>query len=226
MAKFYRPDELPGETSDQNYLEPVKAMEIRRLHEYYSHPSVNEMKRMANEWFKEPEVTPKEIEIWYTREGKFCSGCVEGKLKEHARRASTKPLVATEPGENGVGDLMFIESRNYVKTPFYVHVDVATKLIIGYAMKDKTYGEVLRAIEYVDEQHGLVRHKLERLIRPRVINSSDARGHRCPRDQAYSKGGGSESRLGRSIYSAHYREGEGDEGWSQSDVWLHPSEPV
>ena len=171
VAKFYRPDELPGEeeTSDQNYMEPVKAMEIRGLHEYYSHPSVNEMKRMANEWFKEPEVTPKEIEIWYTREGKFCSGCVEGKLKEHARRASTKLLVATEPRENGVGDLMFIESRNDVKTPFYVHVDVATKLIIGYAMKDKTYGEVLRAIEYVDEQHGLVRHKLERLIRVYMI---------------------------------------------------------
>ena len=30
-------------------------------------------------------------------------------------------------------------------------------------MKDKTYGEVLRAIEYVDEQHELVNHKLERL---------------------------------------------------------------
>ena len=60
-------------------------------------------------------------------------------LKEHARRASTKPLTATKPGENGVADLMFIEGRNGVKTPFHVHVDVATKLIIGYAMKDKIY---------------------------------------------------------------------------------------
>ena len=33
-------------------------METRRLHEYYSHPSVNEMKCMAGEWL---EVTPKDI---------------------------------------------------------------------------------------------------------------------------------------------------------------------
>ena len=108
-------------------------MEIRRLHEYYSHPSVNEMKRMAGVWFKELEITPKDIDMWHAREGKFCSGCVEGKIKEHARRASTKPLAAEWPGENGV------EGRNEVRTPFYLHVDVATKLIImGYAMKNKT----------------------------------------------------------------------------------------
>ena len=92
--------------------------------------TVHEMKRMANEWFKELEVTSKDIENWYAKEGKFCSGCVEGKLKERARKAFTKPLTATRPGENGVGDLMFIEGRNEQKTPFYVHVDVATKLII------------------------------------------------------------------------------------------------
>ena len=38
-------------------------------------------------------------------------------------KTSTKPLSATPPGENGVGDLMFIEGRHDVKTPFYVHVD-------------------------------------------------------------------------------------------------------
>ena len=43
-----------------------------------------------------------------------------------------KLLTAEKTGENGVGDLMFIEGRN---------VDVATKLIMGYAMRDKTYTE-------------------------------------------------------------------------------------
>ena len=38
---------------------------------------------------------------------------------------------------------MFIEGCHGVKTPFYVHVDVATKLIMGYAMTDKTYAEAL-----------------------------------------------------------------------------------
>ena len=65
---------------------------------------------MANKWFGDLEVTPKDIEIWHAKEGKFCSGCVEGKLKEHARKTSTKPLTATKSGENGVADLMFIES--------------------------------------------------------------------------------------------------------------------
>ena len=34
---------------------------------------------------------------------------------------------------------------------------------MGYAMKNKTYGEMVRAIEYVGEQYGLLGHKLERL---------------------------------------------------------------
>ena len=58
---------------------------------------------------------------------------------------------------------MFIEGRNEVKTPFYVHVDVATKLIIGYPLRDKTYGEVLKAIESVSVQHKLAKHPLQKL---------------------------------------------------------------
>ena len=50
-----------------------------------------------------------------------------------------------------------------MKTPFYVHVDVATELIMGYAMKDKTYAEALRAVEFIREQHDLMEHRLERL---------------------------------------------------------------
>ena len=45
---------------------------------------------------------------------------------------------------------MFIEGRQDIKTPFFVHVDVATRLIIGNSLKNKTYDEVYRAIEYID----------------------------------------------------------------------------
>ena len=160
-VSFYRPDEVPDSTSSPKSFD--KLVEIRRFHQYFNHPSVYEMKRMAGEWFRDFEVTPQDIDEWHQLEGKFCSGCVEGKLKEHARKSSTKPLSATRPGENGVGDLMFIEGRHDVKTPFYVHVDIATKLIIGYALKNKTYGEVKRAIEFIDDQHKLMKCKLERL---------------------------------------------------------------
>ena len=76
-------------TRDKDDQLPVKAMKIRRLHEYYNHPSVNEMKRMSGKWFGDLEVTTHDIDIWHQKEGKFCSGYVEGKLNEHARRAST-----------------------------------------------------------------------------------------------------------------------------------------
>ena len=65
-VKFNRPDELPTEVKSA-----PPTMEIRRLHEYYSHRSVNEMKRMAREWFRELEITSRDIEIWLTREGKL-----------------------------------------------------------------------------------------------------------------------------------------------------------
>ena len=43
-----------------------------------------------------------------------------------------------------------------------MHVDLATKLIIGYPLKDKTYGEVLRAIESISDQHKLAEHPLQK----------------------------------------------------------------
>ena len=88
------------------------------------------MKRMTEKWFGELEVTPKEIEFCYTKEGQFCSGCIEG--------------------------------RNGVKTPFYVHVHVATKLIIGYATVYERHD-----LRRGPTSCGLMKHELERLtLRP------------------------------------------------------------
>ena len=50
-------------------------------------------------------ITHSDIEDWHDKEGKFCAGCLKGKLKDHARRSSTKPLTANRPGENGDGEL-------------------------------------------------------------------------------------------------------------------------
>ena len=43
---FYRPAELPN--PDDSTIGADKIFEIRRVHEYYNHPSVNEMKRMSD----------------------------------------------------------------------------------------------------------------------------------------------------------------------------------
>ena len=62
---------------------------------------------------------------------------------------------------------MFIEGRNDLKTPFYVHVDVSTKLVMGYPMKDNTYGEMVRAMT----QAGAFD------VRSRIINRRGTGGH-------------------------------------------------
>ena len=102
-VSFYRLDEVPDSTSSTKSFDNL--VEMRRFHQYFNHSSVYDMKRMAGERFGDFEVTPQDIDEWHQLEGKFCSGCVEGKLKEHAMKTSTKLLSATRPGENGVGDL-------------------------------------------------------------------------------------------------------------------------
>ena len=218
-ASFYQPDEIPRVGSVEGL---DKLSEIRRFHEYYSHPSLNEMKRTAGSWFADTTITKEDIEEWHALEGKFCAGCLEGKLKEHARQASTKPLKATRPGENGVGDLMFIEGRHDTKTPFYIHVEVATKLIIGYSLKNKIYGEVYRAIEYIYDQHKVMNHKLERLTFDRessivvIQEDIEARGIRLTLKAAGQKVGLAEV----SIRLVSYQ------GWSEGTLRIHACQPV
>ncbi len=55
----------------------------------------------------------------------FCSRCVEGKMKEHARIKSSKTLQSDNPGGVPVGDIMFIIGHKYLKA-MMVHVDVCT----------------------------------------------------------------------------------------------------
>ena len=56
------------------------------------------------------------------RKARFVRDASKGSFKKHVRKASTKPLTVTRPGENGVGDLMFVAGRHDVKIPFYIHV--------------------------------------------------------------------------------------------------------
>ena len=57
-ASFYQPDEIPKVGSHAGL---DKLTEIRRFHEYYSHPSLNEMVRMAGSWYSDTTVTKEDI---------------------------------------------------------------------------------------------------------------------------------------------------------------------
>lgn len=69
------------------------------MHIRFSHASAGEMKRFL-------DIKELDIDHWYNKQGHFCSGFAEGKMKEHARMGSTKPLRSEKPGGVMVGDIM------------------------------------------------------------------------------------------------------------------------
>jgi hypothetical protein len=117
------------------------------IHAKFQHASTNEMKNIIKlnvEEFK--EVSATNIDNWYQEHGRFCSGCAEGKMKEHARIKSTKPLQSLTPGSVTVGDIMFVKLKEDTKKPLMVHVNVYTKLITGIPLRNRSEEECTKAI--------------------------------------------------------------------------------
>lgn len=160
--KFYDPPRVP-ETNDEEVSAIVTRVQV--LHRKWSHATAAELKRVIS---ADPEaaaeVTVNDIDIWKKEHGDFCTGCIEGSMREHDRVKSTKPLKATVPGEVGAADLMFIEGRADVKEPMYVHVDVATKCVIGVPMKNKTEEGCMEAIKAVQAYHRAENQELKSLV--------------------------------------------------------------
>jgi hypothetical protein len=147
-SKFYNPVRIKLDEACGN---EQKYQVIDTMHSQYQHASANEMKNLINcmEW---QGLTEKDINNWYNGKGRFCSGCVEGKMKEHARKASTKPLTSSVPGELTVGDIMFVETRN-VKKLLLVHVNVCTKLITGVPLQNRTEEECMKAVLRIKSEY-------------------------------------------------------------------------
>ncbi len=119
---------------------------MEMIHNRFQHASANEMKNLLKANLEGLEkIQAMDIDNWYQERGQFCSGCVEGKMKEHARVKSTKPLIAQAPGDITVGDIMFVEIKNSVKKTLMTHVDVYTKMIIGVPLNNKTEAECTSA---------------------------------------------------------------------------------
>jgi hypothetical protein len=101
---------------------------------------------------------------WEATVEKFCTGCLQGKMIEQFRIKSSKPLTASKPGDVGVADLMFIETRiGKPKQPFYVHVDVFSHCILSAPMNGKTLDDLaytVRVIRGSIEAEGLQLKKL------------------------------------------------------------------
>ena len=137
---------------------------IQGIHRKWDHASYNEMVRL---YAYVPEefvnISLDDLKLWKEIYGDFCTGCIEGAMKEHPKYKSTKPLISEVPGKINVADLMFVENNQNVKKPLYVQVDVCTKYVTGVAMHDKTKQECNEAIIAVKNDYAIKGHKMDEL---------------------------------------------------------------
>jgi hypothetical protein len=94
-------------------------------------------------------VTENDLDQWKNKHGDFCSGCIEGAMKEHAKYKSTKLLVSTVPGQVNVGD------NQNIKKPLYVQVDVCTKYVTGVVMNSQKKVDCTTAIIAVQTDYNI-----------------------------------------------------------------------
>jgi hypothetical protein len=163
-----------GATRERNFYDPKKAPEeekheklnvmITTIHERWGHASTNELKRLLKTIAELDGITAKDVDNWYDEKGRFCSGCIEGKMKEHSRIASKKPLKSEIPGKVTVGDIMFVEMKDNRKKPLLIHTDVCTKLISGQELEDKSGDECTRAIINIKNDYFIHDRNLKQLV--------------------------------------------------------------
>ena len=91
------------------------------------------------------ELLKEDIKIWKEEFGDFCTGCIEGAMKEHAKFKSSKPLVSDIPGNVNVADIMFVKNNQDSKKPLYIQVNVCTKYVT-VVMNSRKENECTNAI--------------------------------------------------------------------------------
>jgi hypothetical protein len=158
--KFYDPAKVPEEHMHAKENKLIEAMHIR-----FSHASAGELKRILKlnlNGFE--EIRAADVDHWYQEYGRFCSGCAEGKIKEHARIKSSKPIQSNNPGGVTVGDIMFIEEAKNIKRPLLIHVNICTKFMLGIILKDRSEEECTKAILKVKEAYARNDYELKQLV--------------------------------------------------------------
>jgi hypothetical protein len=148
-TKFYDPDKAPA--YEENKTQNTK---VDVIHERFMHASADEMKHLLSAGIAGTEnINVSDIDNWYIEKGKFFSGCVEGKMKEHEKKKSTKPLQSQNPGEVTVGDIMFVEMKDNIKKTLMIHVDVCTKMIVIVPLRNKYEEECTKALLDIREDY-------------------------------------------------------------------------
>jgi hypothetical protein len=144
---------------DENKEEIIT--KVQNVHEQLNHASSYAMIRIITADPGAFDVTVDEIKLWKDKSGKYCTGCIEGAMKQHAKTESSKPLYSDVPGEISAGDLMFIEAKADIKRPMLINVDVATKLITGVSMRGRNEDECTNAILQVKAEYAIHGRKMQ-----------------------------------------------------------------
>ena len=163
VERYYnpeRPDDRKLSQHEEEIIQKVEALHTALAH---SRPpgmlrAIDSNHPLAKDLIKE------DIDLWNNLRGKFCSGCIEGGMKEHDRVASSKPKQEHPVGAVAEADLMFVEERNNKpKVPVYVNIDKASKFITIAIMKGKKVIDLQRAFLKVLDLYRLYKKKLEKL---------------------------------------------------------------
>ena len=107
-------------------------------------------------------ISVADIELWAKHRGKWCAGCILGKMTEHNRSSSTK-VQASEVGEDGAADLLFVEQAVGGKRAVYTHTDIGSKCRFLVDMQGKTEQDIKDAVRVVSGYHEMYGHKLKTL---------------------------------------------------------------
>jgi hypothetical protein len=136
------------------------------------------MKNLLKQGIEEfDDITETDLDQWQEERGAFCTGCLEGKMREHARIHSSKPLLSVMPGEVTVGDIMFVEQGASLKKPLLVHVDVNTKLITSLPLNNRTEDECTKAVECIKNDYSTKGGMMKRLVfnrEPAIVPAENA----------------------------------------------------
>jgi hypothetical protein len=117
-TRFYDLVKVPKKQAHESLNKLINALHIR-----FAHASAGEMKGILKLKLNEfNDIQASDIDHWYQEQGRFCSGCAEGKMKEHARIGSIKPLNSDNPGGVTVGDIMFVEGIKNFKKPLMINM--------------------------------------------------------------------------------------------------------
>lgn len=165
---LYKPPESPDESAltpeERESIEFVESAHIDLCHASAQALIRTVKAEIDNDvpYHKRLGICVEDINLWIRYRGKWCTGCILGKMTEHNRTTSTKEQ-ESKVGEDGAADLLFVEQAVGGKRAIYTHTDIGSKCRFLVDMKGKTADDLKEAVRTVDGYHRNYGHTVRTL---------------------------------------------------------------